>query len=98
MADTGLVVPLVVTFVVVAVVLFVGVSILGSVSTGFSCDVENLGYNSTGTTKTEKYPPGSWSAQCMTIQDSAVSSYSLLIVILIIVAAVAILYVVRTFT
>ena len=97
MAETGMIVPLVITFVVVAVVLFVGVTILGSVSTGFDCKTMQ-GYNATGDTNAEKYPAGSWSAQCLQISSSAQSSYSLLIVILVIVAAVAILYVVRTFT
>ena len=97
MAETGMVVPLVITFVVVAVVLFVGVSILGSVSTGFACS-SMQGYDSTKSTDAEKYPTGTWAGQCYQIQQSAISSYSLLIVILVIVAAVAILYVVRTFT
>ena len=97
MAETGMIVPLVITFVVVAVVLFVGVTILGSVSTGFDCKTMQ-GYNSTGKTTAEQFPAGSWSAQCNQISSSAQSSYSLLIVILVIVAAVAILYVVRTFT
>ena len=92
-----MIVPLVITFVVVAVVLFVGVSILGATSSGFSCTTL-AGHNATGSTDAEKYPSGTWSGQCWQIQQSAISSYALLIVILVIVAAVAILYVVRTFT
>ena len=97
MAETGMIVPLVITFVVVAVVLFVGVTILGSVSTGFSCSTMQ-GYDKDGSTDADKYPTGTWAGQCWQIQQSAISSYALLIVILVIVAAVAILYVVRTFT
>ena len=97
MAETGMIVPLVITFVVVAVVLFVGVTILGSVSTGFDCKTMQ-GYDPDGSTNADKYPSGTWSGQCFQISQSAQSSYSLLIVILVIVAAVAILYVVRTFT
>ena len=96
MADTGLIVPMVITFVVVAVVLFVGVTILGSVSTGFACD-RMQGANATATTNALKYPSGTWAGQCWQIQQSAISSYALMVIILIIVAAAAILYVVRTF-
>ena len=96
MADTGLIVPMVITFVVVAVVLFVGVTILGSVSTGFSCD-NMQGAVPDAKNNTAKYPSGTWAGQCWQIQQSAISSYALMIVILIIVAAAAILFVVRTF-
>ena len=96
MAEPGMIVPMVITFVVVAVVLFVGVTILGSVSTGFSCE-RMQGFVEDGATNALKYPSGTWAGQCWQIQQSAISSYALMIVILIIVAAAAILFVVRTF-
>ena len=96
MAETGMVVPLVITFIVVAIILFIGVTILGNVNSGFDCK-QLEGYDKDGTTDADKYPSGTWSGTCNQIGEQAQTSYSLLVVSLVIIAAVIILYVVRTF-
>ena len=92
----NLVIPLIIMFVVACVVLLVSTQILGSVTAGFSC--QNLqGYNSTGVGDVGKYPAGSWSGMCKSVSTNAISGMTLMVVILIIIAAIAILVVVRSF-
>ena len=67
-------------FIAVAIMLAIGTIVLGSVS--FDC-------SDLGTTH------GNWVKSCIDAQEEAVSGYSLLIIILIIMAAVGILAVVR---
>ena len=96
MAETGMVIPLIITFVVVAIILFVGVTILGNVNSGFDCKLLT-GYDKDGSNDAAKYPTGTWSGTCFQIGVQSQSAYNLLVVSLIIIAAVVILYVVRTF-
>ena len=96
MAETGMVVPLVITFIVVAIILFIGVTILGNVNSGFDCKTLS-GYDGSKSTDAEKFPSGTWAGTCHNIGAQAQSSYALLVVSLVIIAAVVILYVVRTF-
>lgn len=74
-------------FIAIVVMLGIGTQILGNVS--FSC--EDLdGYNST--------TPGDstgWAASCLEVQENSISGYNLLVIIVIVVAAVGILFVVR---
>ena len=92
------VVGMIITFVVATIVLFVGITIIGGVSTGFDC--KNLqGYDSTGATDAEKYPSDTWAGSCKSLQTQSQSSYQLLVIVLIVIAAGAILtVVVRHFT
>ena len=69
------------SFIAVAIMLAIGTLILGS--TGFDCT--DLSGNATS----------GWQKECQDAQDEAVSGYALLIIVLIIIAAVAILAVVR---
>ena len=96
MAETGMVIPLIITFVVVAIILFVGVTILGNVNSGFDCKTL-AGYNGTKMTTAEQFPSGTWAGTCNNLGVQSQSAYSLLVISLIIIASVVILYVVRTF-
>ena len=92
----NLVIPLIIMFVVACVVLLVSTQILGSVTSGFDC--KNLqGYVSGGATDALKYPSGTWSGMCHAVSTNAISGMTLMVVILIIIAAIAILVVVRSF-
>ena len=96
MAETGMIVPLVISFIVVAILLLIGTSILGGVTTGFDCSTLE-GYVSGGATPALKYPSGTWAGTCHEVGTAAQNAYSLLLVVLIIISAAVILYVVRTF-
>ena len=95
MAETGMVVPLIITFVVVAIILFVGVTILGNVNSGFDCRTLTGYVNAT--TDAASFPAGTWAGTCHSLGAQSQSAYSLLVISLIIIASVVILYVVRTF-
>jgi len=74
---------LVTIFIAIAIMLSVAVVILGNASTGFDCS--DLSGNATS----------GWQKACNDIQSQSQTSFQLLVVILIVVAAVAILFVVR---
>lgn len=74
---------LVVAFIAVAIMLTVGVTILGNVDSGFDCS--NMSGNATH----------GWQSTCLSVQDQTQQSFSLLIVMLVVIAAIAILIVVR---
>ena len=78
MADTTNIMGLVAAFIAIAIMLGIGIQILGN--TTFDCS----SLNNTG-----------WQAQCTQAETDTQSAYNLLLVILIVVAAVAILFVVR---
>jgi len=71
-------------FIALAIMLAIGTIILGS--TGLDCDAD-LNHTSTG--------GPDWQKACQTSQEQGVSGYNLLIIVLVIIAAVAILTVVR---
>ena len=88
-------------FIAIAIMLSIGVQILGNVQTGTNCN-SLPGFNSTGTTNPTTWTltntngqHSGWSLQCLNQNNSSQSAYTLLGVILIVIAAVAILFVVR---
>ena len=112
MAESSTIMGLVGAFIAIAIMLSIGIQILGNVQNGTPCSTMP-GFNSTGSTSgtgpfgsapgtgaaagnpvsTFKY--SSWALQCLSNNSSQQSAYTLLGVILIVVAAVAILFVVR---
>ena len=86
----------VLAFIVAAIVLSVGVTILGSTSSGFDC--KNLqGYDSSGSNDAAKYPSNTWAGQCWSVQQQQQSSYAILVIVLVVIAAASILAVIRLF-
>ena len=82
-------------FIGLAIMLAIGVQILGnSVQDCTNLPGYTTGGLTTGDTNTTADSTG-WGAQCLTNNTQAQSAYTLLIVILVVVAAVAILSVVR---
>ena len=111
MAESSTIMGLVGAFIAIAIMLSIGIQILGNVQTGTNCNTLP-GFNSSGLTNGTgqfgSYPSSGihaftsgqfkysgWSLQCLTNNGSQQSAYTLLGVILIVVAAVAILFVVR---
>ena len=109
MAESSTIMGLVGAFIAIAIMLSIGVQILGNVQAGTNCN-SLPGFNGTGVTNgngqfgsspnAQNNPPNDfkfsgWSLQCLTQNSSQQSAYTLLGVILIVVAAVAILFVVR---
>ena len=111
MAESSTIMGLVGAFIAIAIMLSIGVQILGNVQQGTNCN-SLPGFNSTGLTNGTglfgSFPDGGkhgipvgsfkysgWSLQCLTQNNSQQNAYTLLGVILIVVAAVAILFVVR---
>ena len=112
MAEISTISALVGGFIATAILLVIGIQILGNVQTSTNCN--NLpGFNTTGLvngTGSFGSSPGSgatvalpaadfkysgWSLSCLSNNNAVQNAYTLLIVILIIIAAVAILYVVK---
>ena len=112
MAESSTIMGLVGAFIAIAIMLSIGVQILGNVQQGTNCN-SLPGFNSTGQTNgtgpfgsapgtghgnsalASGYKFSGWSLQCLTQNSSQQNAYTLLGVILIVVAAVAILFVVR---
>ena len=84
MADTTNIMGLVAAFIGIAIMLGIGIQILGN--TTFDCAALPSDPNVT---------TGGWKAQCEGAETDTQSAYNLLLVILIVIAAVAILFVVR---
>ena len=100
MAESSSIMGLVAAFIGIAIMLGVGIQILGNVQTSTNCNslpggqhvgtgsastlVNNAQSNSTG-----------WALSCFNNQTSIQNAYTLLIVIMVVIAAVAILFVVR---
>ena len=84
MADTTNIMGLVAAFIGIAIMLGIGIQILGN--TTFDCEALDSAPNST---------TGGWQGQCEGAEVDTQSAYNLLLVILIVIAAVAILFVVR---
>ena len=74
---------LIVAFIAASIMLAVGVTILGNASNGFECD--NLSGNATH----------GWQHACNEVATQSQTSFTLLVVILVVLAAVAILVVIR---
>ena len=112
MAESSTIMGLVGAFIAIAIMLSIGIQILGNVQSGTPCTTLP-GFNSSGLTNgtglfgsapgtgnkaafpASDFKYSSWSLQCLTSNNSQQSAYTLLGVILIVVAAVAILFVVR---
>ena len=99
MAESSSIMALVAAFIGIAIMLGVGIQILGNVQTSTNC-TSLPGFNSTGTVVTpytnvpqQKY--SGWALSCVNNNTSIQNAYTLLIVIMIVIAAVAILFVVR---
>ena len=101
MAETSTVMTLVGAFIGIAIMLGIGIQILGNVQTSTNCN-SLPGFNSTGTVQNQgaytnnpndKY--SGWALSCVTNNTSIQNAYTLLIVIMIVIAAVSILFVVR---
>ena len=85
MADSGTIMAFIGAFIGVAIMLGVGIQILGNATFGDCSNIKFInGSNNTG-----------WQLACNNAATSTQNAYNLLIVILIVVAAVAILFVVR---
>ena len=87
--EGNVVMTLIIAFIASAIMLSLGVAILGNTSTGFDCSDLN-GYNAKNTSSST-----GWAKACIDIQDQQRDSFNLLVIILIVIAAVAILVVVR---
>ena len=96
MVENQSMVAVVIGFVIVSIILSIGVTVLGNTQSGFDC-TKLQGYNSGGATDALKYPSGTWSGQCYSVQQQTQSAFGILVIILIVIAAAAILYVVRMF-
>ena len=116
MAESSTIMGLVGAFIAIAIMLSIGVQILGNVQTGTNCNTLP-GFNGTGITNgtgiggsapgggshaqgfpnppVANYKFSGWALQCLSQNSQQQSAYTLLGVILIVVAAVAILFVVR---
>lgn len=100
MAESSTIMGLVAAFIAVAIMLGVGIQILGNVQTSTNCNVlpggplapgNHNGPNSVATTSNST----GWALSCLNNNTSIQNAYTLLIVIMIVIAAVAILFVVR---
>ena len=97
MMESGSLTTMVGTFIGIAILLGLGVQILGnsvqdcSTLPDYNATVPNV--NQTGVTLDNQQT--GWAASCLSSNAQTQSAYALLIIILIVIAAVAILYVVR---
>lgn len=91
MAESTTIMAMVGAFIAVAIMLGIGIQILGNVQTSTNCATlpGNAGQHQTTLNST------GWALSCLNANTSIQNAYTLLIVILIVIAAVAILTVVR---
>lgn len=91
MAESSSIMGLVAAFIGIAIMLGVGIQILGNVQTSTNCSSlpGNAGVHQTTSNAT------GWALSCLNNNTSIQNAYTLLIVIMIVIAAVAILFVVR---
>lgn len=99
MPESSSIMGLVAAFIAVAIMLGVGIQILGNVQTSTNCLSLPGGLTGTFHTKgsnnvTSANATG-WALSCVNNNTSIQNAYTLLIVIMIVIAAVAILFVVR---
>ena len=100
MAESSTIMGLVAAFIAVAIMLGVGIQILGNVQTSTNCATLPGGPQATGThngpnTIATASNSTGWALSCVNNNTSIQNAYTLLIVIMIVIAAVAILFVVR---
>ena len=112
MAESSSIMALVAAFIGIAIMLGVGIQILGNVQNSTNCN-SLPGFNSTGLTNgtgpfgsapgtnhgttglVTNFKYSGWTLSCLNNNTSIQNAYTLLIVIMIVIAAVAILFVVR---
>ena len=100
MAESSSIMGLVAAFIGIAIMLGVGIQILGNVQNSTNCSLLPGGVNGNGvpdskhTSVTASNATG-WSLSCFNNNTSIQNAYTLLIVIMVVIAAVAILFVVR---
>ena len=91
MESSNFVMALVSTFIGVAILLAIGIQVLGNVQNSTACNTLPGG---AGTHETTANATG-WALSCLNANTSIQNGYSLLLVIVVVIAAVAILSVVR---
>ena len=100
MAESSSIMGLVAAFIGIAIMLGIGIQILGNVQNGTNCQslpggpTIPAGANAAHFVATTSNSTG-WALSCVNNNTSIQNAYTLLIVILIVIAAVAILFVVR---
>lgn len=97
MPESSTIMGLVGAFIAIAIMLNIGVQILGNVQTATNCTSLPGGFHTSGGVNIANSAANAtgWGQQCFQQNTNAQSAYTLLGVILIVVAAVAILFVVR---
>ena len=102
MAESSSIMGLVAAFIGIAIMLGIGIQILGNVQTSTNCGALPGGI--ANQTQAAKFPnkyvattanTTGWALSCVNNNTSMQNAYTLLIVIMIVIAAVAILFVVR---
>ena len=66
------------TAVVIAIVAWIGHGVIGEVYDNYTCEALD-GYNPSGATTAERYPPGTWAGLCEKTESSAVTLYGVLL-------------------
>ena len=99
MAESSTIMGLVAAFIAVAIMLGIGIQVLGNVQTSTNCLSLPGGLTGTfgtqGSNNVTNADATGWAKSCVDQNTSVQNAYTLLIVIMIIIAAVAILFVVR---
>ena len=99
MAESSSIMALVVAFIGVAIMLGVGIQILGNTQSSLNCLALPGGLTGTlnthGSNNVTSATATGWALSCINQNTAAQNAYTLLIVIAIVIAAVAILFVVR---
>ena len=94
MESSNFIMALVTTFIGVAILLSIGIQVLGNVQTSTNCSTLP-GNTGAGTLTNSTSGATGWALSCLNANTSIQGGYSLLLVIVIVIAAVAILAVVR---
>jgi hypothetical protein len=97
MAESSSIMGLVAAFIGIAIMLAIGIQILGNVQLGTQCATlpGGPGLGPSGKWVATTSNSTGWALSCVNNNTSIQNAYTLLIVILIVIAAVAILFVVR---
>ena len=103
MAESSSIMGLVAAFVGIAIMLGIGIQVLGNVQVSTNCNSLPGGTHTSNQTSTGKQVTVNnsaqnstgWALSCFNNNTSIQNAYTLLIVIMIVIAAVAILFVVR---
>ena len=66
------------TVVVIAIVAWIGHGVIGGVYDNYTCEAVD-GYNPSGATTAERYPPGTWAGLCEKNESGAVTLYGVLL-------------------